>query len=532
MKTLEAKDTTILDALYRHTKIQPETVAYEDGKRAMTFIELERKTNQIANALVALNIKSGDRVATLTKFHFECLLLTLAACKIGAVCMPVNWRLASEELTYILGHGQAKLVMTDAAFISGVNAITNENTQTSSANIFITDATVQGFKCFSDWYSGFSEQFQAIKPQPDDAALQLYSSGTTGLPKGVVLTHRGLMSTNRTVSKDWQFDNLSVLGNPLPTFHVACQTMMLLTLYKGAKTVAYSEFDAVDFLAGISKNGITHSFLVPAMLMFMLQSSERNKNDYATLKIIAYGGSPISDRVLQDSMALFNCDFLQVYGLTEVSGPATFLDQQDHRNASQSADLLRSAGKPIGGAKLRIVDPITQKDVPDGGSGEIWIETIRNFKEYWRDPRATEAAFPEGRNDRGGWFRSGDGGYIKEGYLYIHDRIKDMIISGGENIYPAEIENLLMRHADVADGAIIGIPDPVWGEAVKACVVLREGACLSEKDLIEWMRARMAHFKCPKSVDFMAVMPRNPTGKLLKRVLREPYWLGKERSVN
>jgi len=193
---------------------------------------------------------------------------------------------------------------------------------------------------------------------------------------------------------------------------------------------------------------------------------------------------------------------------------------------------LRSAGRPIGGARLRIVNPVTREDVPEGGSGEVWLETIRNFKEYWRDPKATEQAFPEGRNVQGGWFKTGDGGYVKDGYLYIHDRIKDMIISGGENIYPAEIENLLMRHPDVADGAIIGVPDATWGEAVKACVVLKPGATLTEQALIDWMRERMAHFKCPKSVDFVDVMPRNPTGKLLKRVLREPYWQGQQRAVS
>jgi acyl-CoA synthetase (AMP-forming)/AMP-acid ligase II len=177
------------------------------------------------------------------------------------------------------------------------------------------------------------------------------------------------------------------------------------------------------------------------------------------------------------------------------------------------------------------VDPVTLEDLPDGQVGEIWIESDRNLKEYWRNPEATAAAYPEGRNANGGWFRSGDGGYLKNGYLYINDRIKDMIVSGGENIYPAEVENVLMRHPAVADGAIIGVPDPTWGEAVKACVVLRPGAQANERDVIEFMRAHLAHYKCPKSVDIVDALPRNPSGKILKRVLREPYWRGQSRAV-
>lgn len=525
-------DQTIVDALFRHVAGKPSAIAYQSGDRLLSFADLDRASNQIANALVAMQVQRGDRVACLTKHHLDCLLLTLGACKVGAVCMPVNWRLAPDELAYIMGHGQAKLVVADAGFLAGASAHHSDGPQAASAKVVCTETAAQGVEGFADWYLGFSDKFDAVQAMPDDAALQLYSSGTTGLPKGVVLTHRGLMSTNRTVAQDWGFDEHGVLGNPLPTFHVAGMTMLLLTLFTGGKTAAFSDFIPAVFLDGVAKHQVTHSFVVPAMLLFMLQTPDADQRDYRTLKVIAYGGSPISDRVLEDAMALFQCEFLQVYGLTEVSGPATFLNQQDHRNAATRPELLRSAGKPIGGANLRIVDPVTRQDLPEGETGEIWIETERNFKEYWRDHKGTLAVFPEGRNERGGWFRSGDGGYLKDGYLYIHDRIKDMIISGGENIYPAEIENLLMRHPSVADGAIIGVPDAKWGEAVKACVVLKPGTQLTERELIDWFRERMAHFKCPKSIDFVDVMPRNPSGKLLKRVLRAPYWDGKERAIN
>jgi acyl-CoA synthetase (AMP-forming)/AMP-acid ligase II len=331
------------------------------------------------------------------------------------------------------------------------------------------------------------------------------------------------------VAKEWEFDQCHVLGNPLPVFHVAGMTMLLLTLYTGGQTSAYSEFDPAGYIRAIGEHGITHTFIVPAMILFMLQSPEVKRGDYSRLQIIAYGGSPVSETTLQQAFETFGCKFLQVYGLTEVSGPATFLMPADHR--AGDAELLRSAGRPIGGGRLRIVDPVTLKDLPEGEVGEIWIESDRNLKEYWRNPEATAAAFPEGRNANGGWFRSGDGGYLKNGYLYINDRIKDMILSGGENIYPAEVENVLMKHPAVADGAVIGVPDPTWGEAVKACVVPRAGMAVTEREIIDFMRANLAHYKCPKSVDIVAELPRNPSGKVLKRVLREPYWRGRTRAI-
>jgi long-chain acyl-CoA synthetase len=523
-------DLTLLDALKRHLHDRSDRTAYRWGTRTWTFGELERDTNRIANALAAQGVRLGDRIALLTKHHVPCMLLTLGALKVGAVCMPVNWRLAPAEAEYVIGHGQARLLLVDesfaATFLPGGAAMLP-----AGCAVLCTERALDGATGFEDWYSSRADDFRSVEADTDDAALQLYSSGTTGLPKGVVLTHRGLLSTSRVVSSEWHFGAHDVLGNPLPTFHVAGMTMLLLTLYTGGMTSAYSEFDPAVFIDSIGTQGITHSFLVPAMLLFMLQSPAATQGDYRKLKLIAYGGSPISETLLQQAMDTFKCDFLQVYGLTEVSGPATFLSQEDHRLASTKPSLLRSAGKPIGNCRMRIVDPVSGKDMPEGQTGEVWHESVRNLKEYWRDPEATRRAFPEGRNERGGWLRTGDGGYVEDGYLYIHDRIKDMVISGGENIYPAELENLLMKHPAVFDGAIIGVPDVKWGEAVKACVVLRPGMQATQGEIIDWMRERLAHYKCPKSIDFVDALPRNPSGKVLKRVLREPYCNGLQRAV-
>ncbi|MDN4588145.1 o-succinylbenzoate--CoA ligase [Xenophilus aerolatus] len=519
------EDLTLIDSLKRQLSERPDDIAYRHGERRLSYREVEAHTNRLANALAQAGVTRETRVAVLTKHHVECILVTLAACKLGAVCMPVNWRLTAGEIEYIVNDGQAPFLMVDAEFVPTVEKADMPGVKTRVC----TGTSQGGLPSLAQRSADFPDTFTPVAADTHDAALQLYSSGTTGLPKGIVLTHAGLLSTSRVVSREWKFDHRHVLGNPLPVFHVAGMTMLLLTLYTGGQTSAYADFDPGAYLKAFAQHGITHTFVVPAMILFMLQVPDAKAHDFGTLQLMAYGGSPVSETVLKQAFDVFGCDFLQVYGLTEVSGPATFLFPEDHRSGDTS--LLRSAGRPIGGGRLRIVDPICLQDLPDGEVGEVWIESDRNFKAYWRNPQATAAAYPEGRNANGGWFRSGDGGYLKDGYLYINDRIKDMIVSGGENIYPAEVENVLMRHPAVLDGAVIGVPDPTWGEAVKACVVLRPGAAATERDIIEFMRENLAHYKCPKSVDLLDALPRNPSGKVLKRVLREPHWKGQTRAV-
>ncbi|MDO9284944.1 MAG: long-chain-fatty-acid--CoA ligase [Aquabacterium sp.] len=519
---------TFIDIVQHQARTRPQALAYRCGEQRWTYADIERSTNRIANTLAAMGIVAGDRVAALTKFHVESLLLTVAAAKLGAVCMPVNWRLAPGEVRYIVDHGGAKLMMADRGFLPLVDRAGMPSLQ----QVVVTDGAHDGLPGFHDWFAAGADSFTPVAARPEDPMLQLYSSGTTGLPKGVVLSHAGLAYNCQLGVEVWKVDEHSVVGNALPTFHIAGANMALFALYSGATGASYPDFDPGAYIAAIGAHGITHTFVVPAMILFMLQSPKARQGDYRTLKLMAYGGSPISDRVLTDAMDVFGCGFMQVYGLTEIAGSATFLVPEDHQTSGPKARLLRSAGRPIPGARIRVVDPATLQDLPDGQTGEVLIESRGNMIGYWRNPEATAAAFPEGRNANGGWFRSGDGGYLEGGYLYINDRIKDMIISGGENIYPAEIENTLMQHPDVADGAVIGVPDEKWGESVKACVVRRPGSTVTEREIIDWMRERLAHYKCPKSVDFVDALPRNPSGKLLKRLLREPFWQGRTRAVH
>jgi acyl-CoA synthetase (AMP-forming)/AMP-acid ligase II len=508
---------TILDAIRRHARDKGGDTVYWTPSRIWTFTALDEASSRICQGLLSLGVGPGDRVACLTKHTADCVALVLAANKIGAVCMPVNWRLAPPEVEYIVTNGEAAFLLLDRAF----QAVEKQIKTPGIRKALVTEE-------FSSWYGAFEAKEPGHKAGLDDTALQLYSSGTTGLPKGVELTHRNLMAgmMDAVPAAIGYHGAPDVMLNALPTYHIAGVGVALLTAARGGASVLYPDFDPAGVIAAIAEHRITHSFLVPAMIQFMLQVPGVEKGDYSSLKGISYGASPITEQVLIGAMRTFKCRFMQVYGLTETTGAITCLPPEDHDPEGPRKHLLRSAGKPIEGVELRVVDPATGTDCAEGGVGEVWIRTAQNMKAYWANEKATAEAFS------GGWFRSGDAGYLREGYVYMHDRIKDMVVSGGENIYPAEVENALMQHPAVADGAVIGVPDEKWGEAVKACVVLKPGAKASEAEIVEFMRGRIAHFKCPRSVDFLETIPRNPTGKILKRVLREPYWKDKTRRVN
>jgi long-chain acyl-CoA synthetase len=311
----------------------------------------------------------------------------------------------------------------------------------------------------------------------------------------------------------------------MPLFHIAGSGWSLVGMALGAKTILMPEVIPAAIIKAIGEHGVTHAFFVPAVLQFLLATPELADTDVSTLELVGYGASPITEKVLRSAMAAFGCGFVQMYGLTETTGAVVQLDVADH-DPDGRPELLRSCGKPYPWVTLRVVDE-HGNDVAEGEVGEIWIKSVQVMKGYWNKPEETAAAMTAD-----GWFKSGDAGYQKDGYLYLHDRVKDMIVSGGENVYPAEVENALMAHPEVADVGVVGVPHERWGEAVHAVIVRAPGSEVTPEDLIAFARERLAGFKCPKSISFTDALPRNPSGKILKRELREPYWAGKERRIN
>ena len=520
-------DKTLIDMLERASAAHGPAIALRTPQRGWTFGEVRADALRVASGLRAAGVGPGDRVACLTKHGAPCTLLALGSALIGAVCTPVNWRLAAPEIEYIVDHAGAKFMMVDGTFAPMVRAAKLPSVSSTIA----TDAA-EGLVEFERWVARFEPAQTVHAARPADTALQLYSSGTTGLPKGVEISHANLIAAFDGLEPGIAFHAGAVMFNALPMFHISGIGVSLFSISRGGTVVFQPEFVPERVLHAFEHDRVTHTFLVPAMILALLNSPSVRATDFRSLEVISYGASPISERVLVDALATFGCRFVQVYGLTETSGAVVWLPPEDHDPGGPKAHLLRAAGRAGEGVGLRIVDAASGRDLPDGEVGEVWIRSPQNMIGYWANPKATAAAYPEGRPGGVGWFRSGDAGYLRDGYLYIHDRIKDMVISGGENIYPAEVENALMRHPAIADCAVIGVPDPKWGEAVKAIAVLRDGMRADEAGVIAWMRERLAHYKCPKSVDFVDALPRNPSGKLLKFVLRKPYWEGRERQVN
>jgi acyl-CoA synthetase (AMP-forming)/AMP-acid ligase II len=361
----------------------------------------------------------------------------------------------------------------------------------------------------------------------EDVAYQLYSSGTTGRPKGVQLTHANLETGLTLYPRFMGMHGDSVSMVAMPLYHIGGGGWALAGFRVGATNVLVREVMPAELVDLVEREGITHAFLVPAVLQFMLSVPGVDARDFSSLRYILYGASPISETVLTGAMRTFKCGFVQAYGLTESTGTVILLPEGDHDPEGPNRHRLRSAGVPTPDAEIRIVDPGTGRDVPTGEVGEIWIKGPTVMKGYWKMPEETAATIqPDG------WLRSGDAGYRDaDGYVYIHDRVKDMIVSGGENVYPAEVENAVMSHPDVADVAVIGIPHEKWGETGAAMVVRVAGSTLTEEVLLAYCRERLAGFKCPTQVVWLDELPRNPSGKVLKKDLRAPYWEGHTRLV-
>ena len=528
---------TLTEVLRERARAHPDRLAFIYGERRVTYGEFDRRVDQAARALRAAGVGDGDRVAILDKNSIEYIEQLFAAARLGAVQVPVNYRLAPDEVAFIVNNAQAAVLIAGPEFVPILDSVAGKLEHTKHLVVIggpgsDGEAGSAAYLDYGSWIG--AHEAAPVDPAPDvatsDIFVQLYSSGTTGLPKGVMLTHDNFAATLPLIREEWEIDAETVLMIAMPMYHIAGCALSAASLYHGVTGVIMREPDPAAIVRAIETHRVSITFLVPVLLLFLQQLPEAKTADLSSLKVLVYGASPISDDVLRGAMRLLpHTEFMQVYGLTETTGAITRLPAEDHQPDGPHGHRLRSAGMANRLTELKIVDPATGAELPTGQVGEILSRTTQNMKGYWRLPQATEDTLLPG-----GWLRTGDAGYLDEdGYLYINDRVKDMIISGGENIYPAEVENVLMSHPAVADCAVIGIPDEKWGETPKALVVKApDGGAVGEQDLIAFCRDRLAHFKCPTSVEWRDEIPRNPTGKVLKRELRRPYWEGRDRAVH
>ena len=506
----------LADLIRGHGRDRPDAPALVVGDHTISYGELDDRSSRAAQAFAQAGVGVGDRVAFVDKNGAEFFDVVFGLAKLGAVGVPVNWRLAAPEMRHIIGDSGAKIVVVGQEFAGHLEAIEDD---VDAAIVVIGDHP--RWPAYADWVAKHPAVDPGVVTGPDDVVLLMYTSGTTGAPKGVMLSNTNYVCKTGGVAGPWKFDPDAVSLAVMPLFHMAGSGWALAGLWQGATTVLLRDVEPAAILDAIARHRITNMLLVPAVIQFLLDTDGVEDVDFSALRVIVYGASPISDDVLVRGIERFGGVFAQVYGMTETTGSITQLDGPDH-----VPELLRSCGKPYPWVQIRVVGE-DGADVVPGTVGEVWTRSDQNMLGYWNNPDATAATLtPDG------WLKTGDAGYLDaDGYLYLHDRIKDMIVSGGENVYPVEVENVLMAHPAVADAAVIGVPDRRWGEAVKAVVVAAKGAQLTETELIAFARDRLGGFKLPKSVDFVAALPRNPSGKLLKRTLREPYWEGADRHI-
>ncbi|HET7799352.1 MAG TPA: long-chain-fatty-acid--CoA ligase [Humibacillus xanthopallidus] len=501
----------------------PDLPAVITADTRTTFAELDRDASRVGQALLRDGVTVGDRVCYIGENASSFLAVLFGGSKMGAIPTALNFRLSVPEMEFILGnsepsvvvlgHGQERLVEAAAA-VPSVKRVVTLSAQGDGRRT--PGATVVGWEA---WLDGVSDEDPGHRRSPDDTALMFYTSGTTGRPKGIELTGANIGQAIAAMHYLLELDTDCVALAPVPFFHVSGFGLALVSVVNGAALLLLNPTGPADLIRILQAYAVTHAVAVPTVIQFLLGQPEVRTADWSALRYMVYGSSPIPEPVLRDATAVFGCKFLQSYGLTESTGGVTMLSPEDHRPTPETAHRLRSAGRPMANVPVRVVDPVTLEDLPHGERGEVLIGGGHVMRRYWRNPEATSAAItPDG------WLRTGDGGSMDaEGYLFLHDRLKDMIVSGGENVFPAEVESILTGHPGVAHAAVIGIRSARWGESPFAVVVRAPGSDLDEVGLIAWAREKMAHYKCPVGVAFVDALPLNASGKLLKTRLREDY---------
>ncbi|WP_055468026.1 AMP-binding protein [Streptomyces ardesiacus] len=494
-------DLTLHAALSAQAARRPERIAVHCQDRTVTYAELYARALRTAAALHEAGVRPGDRVAHLARDSEHYYVLLFACAMTGAVLVPVNWRLGGEEIEHILRDSDARLLFADTAH-DGIPTVP------------------------PGWAEAAGEppRFEATADTP---VVQIYTSGTTGLPKGVVLAHRTFFAVRAALDSegldwiDWRDDDISLIC--VPGFHVGGLWWAAQGFAAGVTNVVMPAFTGGTAVELVRTHRATTTCVVPAMLQMMLSESPEDPASLRSLRKVVYGGAPISETLLRQGLDRIGADFAQIYGLTETGNTACCLPPSEHVPGSPR---LAAAGRPYPGFAVRITDE-RGAPLPVGEVGEVRLRTGARMLGYHGRPEATEETLQDG------WIVTGDAGYLdEEGYLYLCDRIKDTIIVAGENVYPAAVENALAAHPAVREAAAVAVPDERWGEAVHAFVVLEPGAAATPRELMLALRGRLADFQLPAGYTFVPSLPRNASGKILRRELRQPYWVDRQRQVN
>jgi acyl-CoA synthetase (AMP-forming)/AMP-acid ligase II len=498
-------DLSWVSVLEHHARRTPEKPIARFGEETVTYEEMVAWVAELAGGLQARGVTVGDVVALLSYNSIEFLATIFAANHVGAIAMPINWRLAPPELRFILEHSQARVLVCDGALLDLANAATND--LPGLVRVCVGPDGIEGWERFADLRA---EPVARMAVEGDDIHRLMYTSGTTGRPKGVMITHANLAWKNFAHVTEFGFTSDAVGLACGPLYHVGALDLVTTTMIAvGATTIIHRVFDAQQVVDEIERSRVTCVWTAPAMVRAILEVPGVEERDLSSVRLIIAGGEKMPIPFIERLRSTFpSAWFADAYGLTETVSGDTFLDRE------HTVSKLGSVGRQCQYLELDIWDD-EGASLPAGERGEVVLRGPKVFKGYWRDPDATSKAF------KGGWFHTGDIGVRDDdGYLYIVDRLKDMIVSGGENIASSEVERVLYEHASVVEVAVVGRPDDRWGEVPVAFVVLRDDTTATSDELIEHCRSQLAKYKVPKDVLFVDALPRNPSGKVLKRELR------------
>ena len=504
----------IWNILQRAVALYPAQVAVVDGARRLTYGQLGARAAALAGVLARRGVEPGQRVAVLDHNSGAMLEATFAVAGLGAILCPLNVRLSTRELAGILRDAGAQLLLVGEAFDEAARALEPELPRLELLRV--------SGQAYEDTLAADQAAPPSHRAAPDDVAQLYYTSGTTGQPKGVMLTQRNICLHALGTVAELQLSDQDVWAHVAPMFHLADAWASVAITWVGGRHVMLSRFDAAAALGLIERQRITISNLIPTMLNLMIKHPAAGDHDYSSLRLLLSGGAPMAPEVVRQVMQTFGCEYAQTYGMTETSPYLTLSLLKPHLRDLPAAQQLRyrsRTGRPFITVQLKVVDQGGDPVRPDDQQvGEIWVRGDTVTPGYWNLPQETARAFSDG------WLRTGDLAVVDaEGYVNIVDRKKDMILCGGENVYSVEVEHVLYQHTAVLEAAVYGVPDQTWGEAVQAAVVLRPGRAVEAEELIAFCRQRLAHYKAPGTVVFLAQLPRTGSGKIHKQALRDRH---------